>query len=181
MKTFILAASAAALFAAGAGAASAQDTANAGTSFYGNLGYSDVNGNHTNLGAVQGRLGARFGQYFGVEGELGFGAAGDKTTRNGVETKSNIQHQAAIYGVGFLPLNPQFDLLARVGYGETRIKTKSALGSFTDSPDSWNYGVGAQYHFDEKNAVRADYTREAFTGSGRDDANVYGLSYVRKF
>jgi outer membrane immunogenic protein len=180
MKALITAASVAALAALLPAAASAQ-TANTGTSLYGTLGYADSNGDSLNLGTVQGRLGARFGQYAGVEGELGFGVAGDKTTVNGNEEKANIQHQAAIYGVGFLPLSPQFDLLARIGYGETRTKTNSVLASSSSDADSWNYGVGGQYRFDDKNGVRADYTREEFTGDGPSAANVYAVSYVRKF
>ena len=109
MKTLILAASAAAAIAAVPGLASAQ-TANPGTSFYGTLGYADSNTDHLNLGTIQGRVGARFGQYLGVEGELGFGVAGDKTTRGGVDVKANLQNQEAIYGVGFLPVSPQWDI-----------------------------------------------------------------------
>ena len=182
MKTFILAASTLVAMAAAPAIASAQ-ASGAGTLVYGTLGYADSNTDHLNLGTIQGRVGARFGQYFGVEGELGFGVAGDKTTQNGVNVKANIQNQEAIYGVGFLPLSSNVDLLARIGYGDTRVKAKaSAAGaSDTESGDSWNYGVGGQYHFDDKNAVRVDYTREEYTGSNGGAANVYGLSYVRKF
>jgi outer membrane immunogenic protein len=181
MKALITAASVAALAALLPAAASAQTAANTGTSVYGTLGYADANGDSLNLGTIQGRLGARFGQYVGVEGELAFGIDGDKTTANGTELKANIQHQAAIYGVGFLPLSPQFDLLARIGYGETRTKTNSVLASVSTDADSWNYGVGGQYRFDDKNGIRADYTREEFTGDGPSAANVYAVSYVRKF
>lgn len=180
MKALITAVSVAALAALAPAAASAQ-TVNMSPTFYGTLGYADANNDHLNLGTIQGRLGARFGQYLGVEGELGFGVAGDKTTINGVDVKANIQHQAAIYGVGFLPLSSQFDLLARVGYGETRAKATAAGAANSADGDSWNYGVGGQYRFDDKNGVRADYTREEYTGDGPGAANVYALSYVRKF
>lgn len=179
MKAFILAASVAAAAAAVPALASAQD--GSGMQAYGSLGYADTNASHLNLGTVQGRLGARFGQHLGVEGEVGLGVAGDNTTVSGVNVKASIRNQEAIYGVGFLPLSPNFDLLARVGYGDTRVKAKASGVSLTDSGGSWNYGVGGQYRFDDKNGVRADYTREEFTGGGNGGANVYALSYVRTF
>ena len=40
-------------------------------------------------------------------------------------------------------------------------------------------GTG-QYSFDGKNGVRLDYTREQFQDKG-GDANVWAVSYVRKF
>ena len=185
MKTLITAASALALGALLPAAALAQTapTANVGTTFYGTLGYADSKTDHLNLGTVQGRIGARFGQYFGVEGELGAGVTNDKTTVGGVDIKAKIQNQEAIYGVGFLPISPNFDLLARIGYGDTRAKAKASAVGVADSANgnSWNYGVGGQYHFDDTNGVRADYTREEYTGSGSGAANVYALSYVRKF
>ena len=74
MKALITAASALALAALLPAAASAQTAPTSGTTFYGTLGYADTDLDHVNLGAIQGRLGARFGQYFGVEGEPGEGA-----------------------------------------------------------------------------------------------------------
>ena len=182
MKTLIIAASALALCALIPAAAQAQN-AMASPSFYGTLGYADSSTDHLNLGTIQGRLGARFSQYLGVEGELGFGVTNDKTTVGGVDVKAKIQNQEAIYAVGFLPLNSQWDLLARIGYGDTRAKAKASAFGVADSANgnSWNYGVGAQYHFDDKNGVRADYTREEYTGSNSGAANVYAVSYVRKF
>src|SRR5476649_255116 len=113
MKALITAASALALAALLPAAASAQTapTTNVGTTFYGTLGYADSNTDHLNLGTIQGRVGARFGQYFGVEGELGAGVTNDKTTVGGIDIKAKIQNQEAIYGVGFLPLSPEFELL----------------------------------------------------------------------
>ncbi len=150
------------------------------TTFYGTLGYADTDLDHVNLGSIQGRLGARFGQYLGVEGELAGGVKDDTVNVNGVDAKVKLNHQEAIYGVGFLPLSPNFDLLARVGYGHSE-GTGSVAGVTADAKgDSWNYGVGGQYSFDGKNGIRADYTREQFQNKG-GDANVWAISYVRKF
>jgi outer membrane immunogenic protein len=181
MKVMITAASALALAALLPAVASAQ-AANTGTTFYGTLGYADTDLNSLNLGSIQGRVGARFGQYFGVEGEVAAGVKSDKVNvAPGTDVKVKLESQEAIYGVGFLPLSPNFDLLARVGYGHTEGSGSLAGVSASAKGDSWNYGVGGQYSFDGKNGVRADYTRESFQSHGTDDANVWAVSYVRKF
>jgi outer membrane immunogenic protein len=180
MKTLITAASALALAAILPAAAQAQE-ANSGTTFYGTLGYANTNLDDVNLGAIQGRLGARFGQYFGVEGELSGGVKKDKVNVGGTNVSVKLDSQEALYGVGFLPISPNFDLLARVGYGHSEGSASVAGVSASAKGDSWNYGVGGQYTFDGKNGVRVDYTREAFQSHGTDDANVWSVAYVRKF
>ena len=115
-----------------------------------------------------------------VEGELGAGVTSDKTTVSGVDIKAKIQNQEAIYAVGFLPLNSQWDLLARIGYGTTKVRAKALGVSDSASQDSVNYGVGAQHLFDGMNGIRADYTYQDFTHS-QGHANVWTVGYVRKF
>lgn len=137
-------------------------------SYYGTLGYAHVD-DALNFGVVTARAGARFGQYLGAEVEGGLGVDGD----SGVE----IDHTLSAYAVGFLPVTPQFDLVARVGYGTTRVDA-GALGKASE--ESWNYGVGGQYFFDAANGLRAEYTRFDFNdGGGKSD--VWSVSYVRKF
>lgn len=179
LSTLAVSAAAIALFLPAAAMAQA-GSANTGTSFYGTLGYADTDLDHVNLGSIQGRLGVRFGQYFGVEGELAGGVKDDKVNVNGTDVKVKLNSQEAIYGVGFLPLSPNFDLLARVGYGHSQGSGSVAGVTANAKGDSWNYGVGGQYSFDGKNGVRADYTREQFQNHG-GDANVWAISYVRKF
>ena len=178
MKTILAAASAALALAAAPALVHAQ--AQPTPMFYGTIGYADSDLNHVNLGAIQGRLGARIGPYFGVEGELAGGVASDHYTSSGVDARVKLQNQEAIYGVGFLPLSPKLDVLARIGYGGQTFKVSTPGASASDSDNSWNYGVGAQYHFDDKNGVRADYTREAFLGA-RHSANVWAIAYTRSF
>jgi outer membrane immunogenic protein len=193
MKTLIAAASVAVLAAAIPALAQAQATTVA-PGFYGTLGYADAHTSGVDLGAIQGRLGYRFNNWVGVEGELAGGVKDDKSTTTvtggTVDTKLKLEHSEAIYGVGFLPVSPQFDLLARVGYGDTRVKARATATGTAAVPvtvsqsahgDSWNYGVGGQYHFDEKNGVRADYTRQEFTGDNSGHADVWALAYARRF
>jgi len=189
-KALIAAASAAALAALAPAFAQAQT---APTGLYGNLGYSNAHADDLDLGAIQGRLGYRFNDYFGVEGELAGGVKDEEGSQTvggtTVNTKLELEHQEAIYAVGFAPLTPQVDLIGRVGYGNTSAKASAtAVGtgapvtiSDTVDGDSWNFGVGAQYHWDTQNGVRVDYTRHEFRDDDAGHADVWSVAYSRRF
>lgn len=180
MKVSTLAVTVAAVAFFGALPASAQTES---TGVYGTLGYSYVDaGSGFQFGAVTARVGGRFHQYFGVEGEAGIGVKDDDVTLAGVNVETELKHSFNGYVVGFLPVAENFDILVRGGYGTTEIEA-SALGSTIDGSDeSWNYGIGAQYLFDGKNGVRADYTRYNFgDDSGNEDADAWSIAYIRKF
>ena len=199
MKALMAAASAAVLAVVLPGLASAQTAPTTG--FYANLGYANahVSGQDVlpsqDLGAIAGRLGYRFNNWLGVEGELAGGVKSDSfsTTINGVTVtgKTKLDHAEAIYGVGFLPVSPEWDVLARVGYGHSEGKvedvTVAGVGgsvsglSGSAKGDSWNYGVGAQWHWDGANGVRGDYTREEFTGGGNGHADVWSIAFDHRF
>lgn len=147
---------------------------------YGSLGYSHHSLEDVDLGAIQGRIGARFNPYLGVEGELGFGVKKDDVTIGGVNGKTELKNSVAIYGVGFLPVAPNADLYARVGYGKSEAKVSVPGASADADGNSWNYGVGGQYFLDDKNGVRADYTRHDFEDDA-GEADVWSVGYVRKF
>jgi len=192
MKILFAAAAAACLLPAAALAQTAPAATNS-TGFYGTLGYLGTNTQDLDLGAIQGRLGYRFLPWLGVEGEGAFGVKNDKSSQiiNGVtvDSKVHLRDQEAIYGVGFLPLSPNFELFGRVGYGHEGAKvTATALaagGPVTVADkvagDSWNFGAGGQWFFDDKNGIRADYTRYEFTPRDSGHADTWALSYVRKF
>ena len=91
-----------------------------------------------------------------------------------------LNDEEAIYGVGYLPVSPNADLFARVGYGNQDFHFGGA-GSGHESSGSWNWGVGGQYFFDGKDGVRLDYTRVNTTRHDVPDANTFGVNYVRKF
>lgn len=131
------------------------------------------------LWAVGGRIGYRVNAYVGVEGEAAFGVKSDDTTVSGVAVDVKLKHQLAAYAVGFLPVDEGTDLFARVGYGTSKIKASAAGVSASGSEESFNFGVGAQHHFDGVNGVRFDYTRYEFDGAG--DADAWSISYSRKF
>ncbi|WP_309643647.1 outer membrane beta-barrel protein, partial [Phenylobacterium sp.] len=143
MKSLMTAAAAVALAAAIVPAA-AQAQSLSPTTFYGSVGYSHADLDEVKLGAVSGRLGARFGQYLGVEGEAGFGVKDDSyrppVSIGGSAIDVELKSTFAVYGVGFLPVAPNADLYARVGYGTSKIEASAAGISATADGESWNYG-----------------------------------------
>lgn len=177
MRKVILAAAALSVFAL---PAAAQVVQPGGPTYYGSLGYSQLDHSDGNLGAVTGRLGAKFNPYFGVEGEGSIGVKDDDFTIAGVDGKIEHDYDLAAYAVGTMPLTPNFELFARGGYGTTRIKGE--LGGLERKADgeSWNYGVGANYYLDGVNGVRADWTRRDFRDD-RGEADAYSVSYIRRF
>ena len=179
MKTLILAA--ATLAVIGAAAPALAQPVLGGVSAYGTLGVGDVNTDSVNNGAVTGRLGARFGPYIGVEGELSGGFSSDRTNIGGARSDVSLRDQYAAYAVGFLPVMPNADLLARIGYGASDLHVTQPMNTaFNRYETTWNAGVGGQYFFSGANGVRVDYTRETADRSDLD-ANVFSAANVRKF
>ncbi len=183
MKSLVLAAATLAVLGAAAPAL-AQPMSLAGISAYGNLGVEDFNiDNHQslNIGAVTGRVGARIGPYFGVEGEVSGGFNGDHTNVGGLRSNVTLRDQYAAYAVGFLPIMPNADLLARIGYGASNLHVTQPFDTaYNRYETTWNAGVGGQYFFTPADGVRLDYTRETADRSDLD-ANVFSAAYVRKF
>lgn len=182
MKKALIATASLAAIAVVAPTAQAQiaTTATVPTGAYANVQAGIADGGQADLGVIGGRLGYRFNNFLGVEGELVTGLKSDTDTIAGVDVNTKLKHAAAAYGVGFLPLGPNTDLLARVGYGTTKVRAKAAGFSASDSEESWNFGVGAQHHFDGVNGLRVDYTRQEFNNDA-GHSNVYSVGYTRRF
>jgi outer membrane immunogenic protein len=147
--------------------------------FYGTLGYGRLDDGRFEYGEATGRLGAQLTPYLGLEGEASFGIKSDKPQVSvGGDLRVKMARDAAVYGVGRLPLGDHVSLLARIGYGTTRIKVASVEAPSHRDKESLNYGLGAQFDFDGHNGLRADWTHRAFDGP---DGDVYAISYVRRF
>jgi hypothetical protein len=177
MKTVLITAAAAAALLAAA-PAMAQGT-DATPSFYGDLGYANFD-DHADTSALTGRLGAKIGKYFGVEGEAAAGFATGDTHAFGGTDHVRLNDEYAGYAVGFLPVAPNADLFARVGYGATDSHIASATAAFGESRSGVAYGAGAQYFFNGPNGVRFDYTRMDY-GPTTGQSDTWSLAYVRKF
>ncbi|MEI9965883.1 MAG: outer membrane beta-barrel protein [Caulobacteraceae bacterium] len=96
----------------------------------------------------------------------------------GVDDK--LKNAYAGYAVGFLPIAPNADLFARVGYGHSNARSTANGVEYNYGEDSVNYGGGAQYFFTPHDGVRAEYTRFDYRHDA-GTANVWSLAYVRKF
>ena len=147
--------------------------------YYGTLGYSQLDQSDGDLGAITGRLGAKIHPNFGVEGEASFGVRDDDFNLGGVNGEIKHKSDFAAYVVGSVPVTPNFDLFARVGYGTTKIEASAGGVSADVDGESWNYGVGGNYFLDAQNGLRADWTRRDFRDGG--EADVYSVNYVRRF
>lgn len=179
MKALIVAASAAAMACVLPAMAQAQV---APGGLYGSLGYAHTDTDIGDLGGVQGRVGWRMNDWLGVEGELATGIKGDEVDLGaGVTADVDLEHQAALYAVGFAPLSANTDLIARIGYGTSKIEASAAGTSVSEDGESWNFGLGAQHHLDGVNGVRVDWTRHEFTGDGAGKADVWSIAYTRRF
>ncbi len=161
----------------------------------------DVSGETVNLGVqdaditmISGRLGYRINDFFAVEGEAGFGLGGDDFDRavpinvlgNIANVDTNVTLDVKNYYIAFargiLPVSEDFDLFARIGYGQATAEADivgtfsgfTASGSAEDDASGLAYGVGAQFNFTESDGIRADYTR-------LDETDIISLAYSRRF
>lgn len=148
--------------------------------YYGTLGYTQLDTDNADLGAVTGRVGAKLHPNFGVEAETSFGVGHDDVNVGVVSGKVEHRYDVAGYAVASLPVTSNIDLFARAGYGVTEVKASAAGVAASDHLTSWNYGAGATYNLDAQNGIRADYTYRDFQHD-QGGADTYALSFVRKF
>ena len=143
---------------------------------------------------LNGRLGYRVNDFFAIEGEIGFGLGGDEFDRvvpidvlgTPVNVDANISGDVDNYYIAFargiLPIADQFDIFARIGYGEATgdasvvgmVAGLTGAGSVSDNVSGVAYGVGGQYNLTPNDGIRADYTR-------LDDTDIISLAYSRRF
>jgi outer membrane immunogenic protein len=175
MRNILLATAALSLFAVPAMAQTVTSP-----TYYGTLGYTQLDTDNADLGAVTGRVGAKLHPNFGVEAETSFGVGHDDIDVAGVSGKVEHRYDVAGYAVASVPVTSNIDLFARAGYGVTEVKASAAGVSASDHLTSWNYGAGATYNLNAQNGIRADYTYRDFQHD-QGGADTYALSFVRKF
>ena len=155
-----------------------------------------------NIIMLNARLGYRINKYFAAEVEGGFGLGGDSNSQTvpvdtglvgviDVDLDANLDVNA--YGAGFirgiLPVSDQFDLFVRAGYGvagaEAELDATTALlggttisDSASDSFDGFAYGLGGEYHIDDKHGLRLDFSA---INADEVDALFFSAAYSYKF
>lgn len=149
--------------------------------YQGSVGYTGLDIDGANVGAITARGGAKLSRYFGAEAELSVGVKDDDLNLGAVQGQVEHRYDVAAYGVATLPVTENFELFGRLGYGTTELKTSVPGASSSNSTESINYGAGANYFFDGQNGVRADWTRRDFRGQNGVEADTWGLGYVRRF
>jgi len=140
-------------------------TANAQQSnVYVSGGYTHFDGDGgAELGGITGRVGVELTPNFAIEGEGTFGVSDDSGTE--------LDSELGAFVVGKMPINPAFDIFARVGVA--RIETSPG-----GSEDGLAYGAGAQWNFTAVDGIRGDWTRHDYDAG---DVDAFSLSYVRRF
>ena len=182
MKPIIIASASVAAFAL-AGAAPALAQTMTSPQVYAGVGYTGLNPDGHGIGELTGRMGLKFNPYLGVEGEVGTGVSESHFTSSaGDRLTVREMPSAAGYLVGSYPVSPKFDILARIGYGSTNLKTEGGVVDRYNTSHSLNYGAGAEYFLDGKNGIRVDYTRRDFQeASAPKDTDTWSVGYVHRF
>ncbi len=154
----------------------------------------DLGVQQADLTLINGRIGYRFNDYIAIEGEAGFGVGGDDFNRQVpvdvlgsiVNVDTNIGIEADDYYIAFargiFPVSEQFDIFARIGYGQATgtadvtasLGGVSAAASVSEKADDIAYGVGVQFDFTGNDGIRADYTR-------LEDTDILSIAYARRF
>ena len=184
ISTFATATAAACAFALTGFAASAH-AADSNVTITGELGVVGAHsskGPDTNLGGLQLRAGAQFATNFGAEVEGSIGVGNDEVNVGAGPTfvKVGQKYEVGAFAVGYLPMGPHADLIARVGYAQTELEAKSAGVTSSQTSNGAAAGVGARL-FPESGAdgVRVDYTHYFFNNDAAADA--VSLTWQHKF
>ena len=159
----IVAAAGAAFLLLGA-TAQAQQT----SPLYGELGYTflkiDAAGTSTRPDAIRGILGYDFHPMFALEGMIAGGINDDDKDAlfNGVPARVQVKMDY-MYG---LFVKPKYgwgpaEVFARLGWAHTNVKTSSATPSLagSTSDDDFAWGLGANFNFNPRMYVGADWMR----------------------
>ena len=179
MKLSTLAAAAGALAISTAFAASAH-AADAAPGWTGELGaavaHTSDSSAKVNLTSVIARGGYQFNQTWAVEGEASFGVGDDSD--GGV--KFHQEYEVGAFVSASAPVSDNVQLLARVGYAQSKIKGSIGGFSATDTVNGAAAGLGLKFFpTGSANGVRVDYTHYFFNHDSAVDGG--SITWVHKF
>jgi outer membrane autotransporter protein len=130
----------------------------AGAPLYGELGYSFLEvkdfGFKTNPQALRGIVGYNFHPYLAAEAMAGFGTSDDSDGALNVK----LRNMFGLYAKPKYTWN-NAEVFARLGWAHTSVRASSPVRSTTDKDDDFSWGVGANYNFNPKMYVGADWMR----------------------
>ena len=133
---------------------------------------------------LQGRLGYQTTRYVGAELEGSFGIIGDDEDFGGVIADRMIENQFAGFVTTLVPVVGDLSLRGRVGYHFTEGSIEQTVAGVTtkakNTEDGFAWGGGAEFAVDDRNAIRADYTRYHL-GSGGEAFDSAALAWVHRF
>ena len=94
--------------------------------------------------------------------EVGYSKFGDSTLTNGTVSGTVSASSFQIAAVGSLPLNPQFDLIGKIGLASNKQQIDAKLSGVTLASTSASksdllIGLGAQYNVNSQTSVRVQY------------------------
>jgi len=133
------------------------------------------------------KIGYNFNKYFGVEAQGLIGLNSDEFILGPTTIDREVDYSVSAFAVARLPVTESFQIFARGGLHSTQISVDSTNsvtngvireGTIRRSSTETGLavGAGAQYDFDKKNALRADYTYLDGT-----NGETLSLGYIRKF
>jgi len=125
-----------------------------------------------------GKVGYNFNQYFGVEGQAGFGIIDEDL---GGDADIGVDWFVGGFGVARYPVTDRFDVFARAGYQVTDFGLDLGSLSGSESFDGFGIGGGVQYFFTENDGIRFEYTYLDLGSEVGGGADTLSLSYVRNF
>ena len=128
--------------------------------------------------------GYQLNRHFAVElGYSDFGNASTSGFIGGVPSTATISAKAVeLVGVGLLPLGDHFALYGKVGffrYDSDGKSTGALTASANDKGTELTFGLGAQYDFNGRFAVRAEWQRYLQVGSGIGGLDKADIAVVR--
>ncbi len=133
---------------------------------------------------LQGRMGYQSANYVGVEVEGSYGIIGDEDDTGGIFAERMIENQLAGFVTTTVPLIGDLSLRGRAGYHFTEGSVEETVAGITtkttNTEDGFAWGGGAEFTLNDRNAVRADYTRYHL-GSGGEAFDSASLAWVHTF
>lgn len=138
-------------------------------------GYSHLDADGVELGALTGRGTYFFNRYLGAEGEVSIGIQDEDVGIGTIELDNSL----GAFGVLRAPISERAELFGRVGYARSEFNADvPGLGSASEDIDGLAYGVGGKLFLTERLGIRADASR--YEGDN-NEADVFSIGAVVKF